>query len=127
MRKDYKSKQLGMPYGTASQRLKKMIMFKLVKELKRDFCYRCGERIEHFKEISVDHKKSWLHKSNELFWDLDNISFSHLSCNSANSASSRNIHPSYASYSVGCRCKACTMCKMIYSRYWRWLKKRNGR
>lgn len=33
------------------------------------------------EEFSVDHKKEWLYEDPQLFWDLENISFSHLSCN----------------------------------------------
>lgn len=74
---------LGMPYGTASARLKKLLMFKFAQELGYDVCFACGEKIESAEELSVEHKEPWLNRENgiEKFWDLDNIAFSHLSCN----------------------------------------------
>ena len=125
MLKDKKSKQLGMSYSTASNRLKKMLFYKLVKENNLHYCYRCEDEIESHTDLSIDHMESWLDSSTDLFWDLDNISYSHISCNSAKSASSSmNVHPSYNTYTMGCRCKACVMCKAMYQRYARWVKKR---
>ena len=76
-----KSKQLGMPIGTASARLRKNIMFSMAKELKRDICFHCKNKIESLEEFSIEHKVPWLDNDPKLFWDLDNIAFSHLSCN----------------------------------------------
>lgn len=76
-----KLKQLGMPIGTASGKLKKAIMLKLLQKLKEDICYRCNKIIETPEELSIDHKINWLHVSSDLFWDLDNIAFSHKKCN----------------------------------------------
>src|SRR5579859_1158811 len=75
--------QLGLSLGTASHRLRKKIMFELVKNCKLDVCYRCGNKIENIDEFSIEHKESWLNKpnANELFFSLDNIAFSHLLCN----------------------------------------------
>ena len=75
---------LGMPHGTATNRLRKMIMFDLLKRLGEDFCYRCENIIENVDDLSVEHKKPWLWNDKKLFWDLDNIAFSHLKCNIAN-------------------------------------------
>ncbi len=76
---------LGMPYGTASNRLKKMLMFKFAQALELDSCFKCGEKIQTVEELSVEHKEPWFDRENgvELFWDLDNIAFSHLGCNRA--------------------------------------------
>ena len=105
-----------------------MLFFRLVQEVGLDYCHRCDEKIENYKQLSVDHIETWLHKSNDLFWDIDNIAYSHLSCNSAKSASStENPHPSYVSYSTGCRCEGCKECKRIYTRYWRWKKRYENR
>ena len=81
-----KNDVLGMPFGTASARLKKQIMFMLIKKLGEDICYRCGTKIESVDELSVEHKKGWLNSENpqELFWDIENnVAFSHLNCNTA--------------------------------------------
>lgn len=74
--------QLGMPIGTASNRLKKMVLLKLLRELKRDSCLRCSGIIESAKDLAIDHKRPWLDVSAHLFWDLSNIGFSHSRCNS---------------------------------------------
>ena len=76
-----KTAQLGMPLGTASGKLKKLIMFDLVKRLGEDGCFRCGDRIESASELSVEHKLPWLDEDPALFWDLSNVAFSHLGCN----------------------------------------------
>jgi hypothetical protein len=76
-----KSKQLGMPFGTASGRLRKMLLFKLAKELGYDVCYRCQLQISDIENFTIEHKKAWLDVDPNLFWDLDNIAFSHLACN----------------------------------------------
>lgn len=76
--------QLGMPFGTASARLKKNIMFSLVVRLGEDICFKCGSKILTPEELSVEHKNPWLHMDANLFWDLENIAFSHLVCNKPN-------------------------------------------
>lgn len=78
-----KSEQLGMPFSTASGRLRKEVMFMLVKKCNLDTCFKCGKKIDDISQLSIEHKIPWLHSDNpsELFFDLDNISFSHLSCN----------------------------------------------
>ncbi len=78
-----RSEQLGMPYGTASNKLRKMLMFKFAQELGYDTCYACGCSIETADELSVEHKQPWEGRPNgtELFWDLNNIAFSHIGCN----------------------------------------------
>ena len=74
---------VGMNISTAQGRLYKLIMFNLAKECNKLICYRCGKHIE-LKDFSVDHKEDWLHSDNarELFFDYNNIAFSHNKCNS---------------------------------------------
>jgi len=75
--------QLGMSMGKAQRALERQILFSLVADTGRDMCYRCGKRIERWQDMSVDHKQAWLDVSAELFWDLNNIAFSHRNpCNS---------------------------------------------
>lgn len=78
-----KSEQLGMPFGTASNRLRKMVLFQLLKEYNRNFCYQCGKEISSVEELSIEHKEPWLYSENpkEKFFDIENIAFSHLDCN----------------------------------------------
>ena len=116
-----------MHYSTAQHRLRKMIMFMLIKRLKLDLCYRCNKPIVTFQDLSIDHKKDWLDKDIRRFWDLGNIAFSHLSCNSAASryAGKRYEHkigdrcdeeghyPSRTWYDRGCRCIDCKEVKKL--------------
>lgn len=44
-------------------------------------CFKCGLAIDSPAELSIEHKEPWEGRSVELFWDLDNIAFSHLVCN----------------------------------------------
>src|SRR5271157_75691 len=70
--------QLGMTFGRARVILQRQIFLSLAQATGRDMCYRCGKRIEKWQDLSVDHKQPWLDVSAELFWDLNNIAFSHL-------------------------------------------------
>lgn len=81
MANEKKSKQLGMAIGTANARLRKMVLFKLMQKSDLDVCFRCDKRIETIEEFSIEHKQPWLDVSAALFWDWDNIAFSHLTCN----------------------------------------------
>jgi hypothetical protein len=76
-----RASQLGMPFGTAQQRLRKAIMFKYVKLAGHDDCFKCGNKIEDIDHLSIEHKLPWQGRDTGLFWDLENIAFSHLSCN----------------------------------------------
>lgn len=72
---------LGMAWGTAAHRLRKQMMFRLVQKCREDICFRCGNKIESALELSLDHIKDWENVDVVLFWDLDNIAFSHRNCN----------------------------------------------
>lgn len=78
-----KNQQLGMPFGTASQRLKKTLLYFLAVRLDLHWCFQCGKEIQTCEELSVEHKIPWLDSENprDLFFNLDNIAFSHLICN----------------------------------------------
>jgi hypothetical protein len=75
-----KNDQLGMNVGTASNRLVKDLLFSHVKDTP---CYHCGGKLGR-DNFSIEHKTPWLDSEDPLglFFDLDNITFSHLSCNS---------------------------------------------
>lgn len=81
---DKKKNQLGMSFGKANNILKKNLLFLLVQKLELDVCYRCEKKIETVEDFSVEHKINWLNSENpiELFFDLNNIAFSHFNCNS---------------------------------------------
>lgn len=76
-----KSEALGMPFGTANNRLRKAILFHLLKTYDLDVCFQCGKKIENIEELSIEHKIPWLNGDATLFWDIENIAFSHLKCN----------------------------------------------
>lgn len=83
-----KAATLGMPHGTATARLRKNILFYLLKRLKENTCFKCNKEIEIVEDLSIEHKLPWEGRSAELFWDLNNIAFSHLKCNRPHSFSS---------------------------------------
>ena len=76
-----KAEQLGMPFGTASARLRKILLFECLKKLKENVCFKCRGAIVSVAELSIEHKKPWLHVDSRLFWCLENIAYSHLGCN----------------------------------------------
>lgn len=78
-----KKKQLGCSVGTASNKLRKNLLFSLSQKLAMNVCHRCCQLIESVDDFSIDHKVDWLHSVDpvKLFYDLDNIAFSHLKCN----------------------------------------------
>ena len=77
-----KSKQLGINYGTACHQLRQSILFSFIKKLKLHICYRCGKLLT-VKTFSIEHKKAWsiTKAPKQNFFNLRNISFSHLKCN----------------------------------------------
>lgn len=89
-----KSALLGEPFGTAGARLRKILLFEAIGRLGERNCYRCGFEIETVEEFSIEHKQSWMNSSNpkEMFFSLDNISFSHLFCNVAEGHSRSRIY-----------------------------------
>ncbi|MFK5710158.1 AP2/ERF family transcription factor [Lysinibacillus boronitolerans] len=78
-----KERQLGMSMGKAAYKLQKQILFNLSNELNMNICYRCKQPITNIEEWSIDHKLDWLHSNepNILFFDFNNIAFSHHRCN----------------------------------------------
>lgn len=85
---------LGAPIGTASNKLRKHLMFSLARRLNEHFCFRCGVAIESANEFSIEHKEPWRSAANPIasFFDLQNIAFSHLSCNVTAANQGRRIH-----------------------------------
>lgn len=79
-----KQTQLGMNPSTASHRLVKDTLWKLVVATGQDKCNRCGQPMTR-ETFSIEHKIPWLDSDDPvgLFFDQDNIAFSHLRCNIA--------------------------------------------
>lgn len=107
-----KQDQLGMSPGKANNILKKSVLFFLVKKLGLDTCFHCSKKIEDIQEFSLEHKTPWQDSENptELFFSLDNISFSHLRCNIISIRRKAGKHPSTRFYQKGCRCDGCKDC-----------------
>ena len=117
--KTKKTKQLGMNPSTASNRLKKELLFSLAKELKINWCYQCGEEIETAKRMTIEHKTPWLDSDDPVgnFFSLDNIAFSHSSCNYAAARQKEGAPcPSTTAYRKGCRCEGCKAARREYNR-----------
>jgi hypothetical protein len=81
MGNEKKSATLGMPHGTANGRLRKNILFHLLQKHNENVCIRCNKEISCVDELSIEHIKPWEGISADLFWDLQNIAFSHIACN----------------------------------------------
>lgn len=114
---DKKTKQkqqmlLGDTFNACRGQLMKMIIFDLVKAVKLDTCYKCGEKIESAGELSVEHTESWMDAENprEVFFDLEKIAFSHLSCNKRKPA----VCGTRSKYQKGCRCSECVKAESQY-------------
>jgi len=108
-----KSEQLEMSHGAASGKLRKAIMFDLIKKAGKNICFQCGETIDNIANLSIEHKIPWLDSEDPvgLFFDLDNITFSHLSCNCASARRKKGPriprHGTRPMYTHGCRCPKC--------------------
>jgi hypothetical protein len=104
-----KQEQLGMNPSTAANRLVKDVLWSLVVKTGQDSCCKCGEKMTR-ENYSIEHKTPWLDSENpiELYFDLDNISFSHHACNVGDSRRPTAQHGSAAMYNkYGCRCEPC--------------------
>ncbi len=78
-----KSLALGMSISTARVRLERDILYMLAVSQGHK-CYRCGTDMPR-DNFSVEHKEPWLNAEDPkaTFFDLNNIAFSHHTCNSA--------------------------------------------
>jgi hypothetical protein len=120
---DKKMEQLNMSIGKAQNQLRKMILFDFVVKCGMDACYRCGEKIESVDEFTIEHKIPWLDSDDpiENFFDLDNIAFSHPSCNYG---AARNVRRGQfthgtSGYQRKCRCDACKSARNEYKKEYR--------
>lgn len=79
-----KQLQLGMNPSTAAGRLVKDILYRFVVDTGQNACYHCGLQMSR-ETFSIEHKEPWLDSDDPkgLYFDLENIGFSHQSCNSS--------------------------------------------
>lgn len=80
-----KQEQLGMAHSTASRKLRDILLYEALKKLGESRCFVCGMEIESVEELTVEHKTPWENIDPALFWNLDNIAFSHRKCNKPHS------------------------------------------
>lgn len=129
MAQETKHIQLGVNASTASNRLVKDILFNFVTQAGH-VCYRCGKPLTR-ATFSIEHKIPWLHSAepSALFFDLDNIAYSHIKCNVENKRLRTNSkHGTAYRYGKGCRCESCTIAKVEAVNKSRWRTgKRNKR
>lgn len=87
-----KAERLGMPFGTANNKLRKSLLYDFAKRCEEDSCFRCNSKIESIEEFSIEHKISWYYSEYpaSTFFDLNNIAFSHIRCNIQASAFGNN-------------------------------------
>lgn len=78
---DKRNVQLGMNYSTAAHRLRTDILYAFAIAAGHR-CHRCSKALTR-DTFSIEHKVSWLDSEDplKLYFDLDNIAFSHQSCN----------------------------------------------
>lgn len=103
-----KKNQLGMNPSTASGRLLKDILFNLAINAGHK-CFQCQGDLTR-ETFSIEHKIPWLDSDDpaRLFFDLDNIAFSHHKCNvGARRQVEIALCGTHSKYVKGCRCDEC--------------------
>lgn len=91
-----KAELLGEPFGTANNKLRKIVLYELAKQLSLLDCYRCGKFMV-IKDFSIDHKERWGVADDpiKVFYDIENIAFSHGVCNTvAGNIESKGVYSS---------------------------------
>ena len=124
MNKDKRKGQVlgSASFSTANYRMQRQLLFHLLKKHGENVCFRCGGRIETYTDMTIDHKKPWLEDSS-LFWDMENIAFSHSACNSIAHQYVPWKH-GYSGYAggtsrKGCRCAICRKGNAEHVARWR--------
>lgn len=120
-----KNRLLGEPYGTATNKLRKLLLFEMAKRLDEDSCYRCGIKIIFVDDFSIEHTVAWQGTKNpkETFFDTAKIAFSHLKCNSG--AGQRYVGTRKSTphgnvrYDNGCRCAICSEAHSQKAKLWK--------
>lgn len=114
-----KQNQLGMNPSTASGRLVKDTLWRLVVQTGQNVCYRCGEPMTR-ETFSIEHKEPWLdsHDPVGLYFDQENIGFSHLRCNIKDARKKLTGAPcgTRQKHNAGCRCQPCIDSDNAYRR-----------
>ena len=87
-----KTEQLGINPSTAQGRLVKDLLWDFICKADLHLCCKCGKEMTR-ETFSIEHIIPWLDSSDapSLFFDLNNIGYSPLSCNAGDARSSRKI------------------------------------
>ncbi|UZV39663.1 hypothetical protein APT65_00055 [Trabzonvirus APT65] len=90
---DKKKMQLGMNPSTASGRLVKDLLWNYIVKCGDNKCHKCGEEMSR-ETFSIEHVVPWLDSENptELFFDIGNISYSHLVCNISSARKTNKVY-----------------------------------
>ncbi len=114
---DKKQRQLGMNPSTASGRLVKDLLWNFVKTTGQDACCKCGFPMSR-ETFSIEHVTPWLDSDDPvgLYFDLGNISYSHLRCNVEDGRPRKSDKPcgTRAKYKTGCGCEECLIANRTY-------------
>jgi hypothetical protein len=114
-----KDAQLGMSHGKATGKLRRAILFNYATKCNENICFRCNKIIDNIDNFSVDHKIAWLDSEDPvgLFFDLDNVAFSHIDCNARNHrVVKRPRNHGQSLYKDGCRCEICYESQVVHNR-----------
>lgn len=113
-----KAIQLGMNPSTASGRLTKDILFHLICETGKNICFQCGKPMLR-SNFSIEHKVPWLDSDDpiKMFFDIENIAFSHHACNVCAARKPKGFtHGTTSGYdNYKCRCDLCKKAKYARS------------
>lgn len=113
------AEKLGMSHGAARNKLIKNLLWEFVCAAKKNVCFQCGTEILTIHDLSIEHKVPW-EKSEEparLFFDTDNIAYSHLTCNiKAANRPRTNICGEENSFKKSCSCEACISNRRAYQK-----------
>ena len=134
MSNETKNRLLGQSFGAASNRLRKMILYSMLYgKVYSQNCFRCGQEIAHIDDLSIEHKDPWQAAADPKvsFFDLNNIAFSHLSCNYGGPRRDKTHCPQGHEYNekntihVPDGSRKCRKCNLAYNR--RYDRSRHGR
>lgn len=106
---DKKAKQLGMNPSTASHRLVKDLLWNFVETTGQSACCKCGEPMSR-ETFSIEHVTPWLDSEDPvgLYFNLGNVSYSHLRCNVDSARKFKSQCGTTSRYRSGCRCTECS-------------------
>src|ERR1700681_3132346 len=78
------SQLLGQSFDKATRKLRNLVLLNLLVLSGRNSCFRCHELMTENRPPTIDHEEAWRSAEDPIsrFFDLENIQFSHLGCNS---------------------------------------------